>query len=452
MYVETVPNRNSPPAILLRESLREGSQIRKRTLANLSSWPAAQVDSLRRVLRGETLVPAEEQLQITRSLPHGHVAAVLGTIHRIALDKHIDSAASLERRLVLAMIAARILEPSSKLATARGLDLQTASSSLAPSLQLESVSEDDLYAAMDWLVDRQARIEKRLAAAHLQPATVVLYDVTSTYFEGRHCPLAQRGHSRDERSGNLQIVFGLLTNAEGCPVAVEVFAGNTADPKTVSEQIKKLRERFALQQLILVGDRGMLTSARIREDLKTHAGLEWITALRATQIQKLASDGVLQRSFFDEKDLVEITHPDFPGERLIACRNPLLAEERARKREELLLATEKELNKVQAATLRSKRALRGQDKIGLRVGRVLGRFKMAKHFQISIAENSFSYQRRPDHIQAEAALDGIYVIRTSVPADKISAQQTVHYYKDLSTVERAFKRDPIHGVARTNVG
>jgi hypothetical protein len=439
MYVESVPNRNSPPAILLRESYREAGTIRKRTLANLSSWPAAQVDSLRRVLRGELLPPPARQLQITRSLPHRHVAAVLGTMRRLGLDKHIDAAASMQRNLVLALIAARILEPCSKLATARGLQRQTASSSLSQSLALPSLSEDDLYTAMDWLLERQPRIEKRLAAQHLEEGSLVLYDISSTYFEGRHCPLAKLGHSRDERPGNLQIVFGLLTNAQGCPVAVEVFEGNTSDPKTVAAQVQKLRERFRLRELILVGDRGMLTSARIREDLGKTEGLEWITALRAPQIQKLAAAGALQLSFFDEKHLAEITHPDYPGERLIACRNPLLAAERARKREELLAATEQALQQVQAATQRAKRRLRGQAAIGLRVGRVLGRYKMAKPFAISIEEDRFSYQRRQQEIQAEAALDGIYVIRTSVPAEKFSSQQAVHYYKDLWVVERAFR-------------
>jgi hypothetical protein len=439
MFVESVPNRNSPPAILLRESYREAGTISKRTLAYLSSWPAAQVDSLRRVLRGELLPPPAQQWQITRSLPHGHVAAVLGTIRRLGLQKHIDAAPSRQRNLVLALITARILEPCSKLATARGLQQQTASSSLSQTLALPALSEDDLYTAMDWLLERQPRIEKRLAAQHLEEGSLVLYDISSTYFEGRHCPLAKLGHSRDERPGNLQIVFGLLTNAQGCPVAVEVFEGNTSDPKTVAAQVQKLRERFRLRELILVGDRGMLTSARIREDLANTEGLEWITALRAPQIQKLAAAGALQLSFFDEKDLAEITHPDYPGERLIACRNPLLAAERARKREELLAATEQALQQVQAATQRPKRRLRGQAAIGLRVGRVLGRYKMAKHFAISIEEDRFSYQRRQQEIQAEAALDGIYVIRTSVPAEKISSEQAVHYYKDLSVVERAFR-------------
>jgi transposase len=439
MYVEAVPNRNSPPAILLREATREGKKIRKRTLANLSAWPANRIDALRRLLKGEALVPASGALHITRSLPHGHVAAVLGTMQRIGLDKAIDSTGSRRRSLALAMIAARILEPRSKLALARGLDAQTAASSLAETLGLATADEDDLYAAMDWLLERQPRIEKRLAKRHLTEGTVVLYDVTSTYFEGRHCPLAKLGHSRDERSGNLQIVFGLLTNSEGCPVAVEVFEGNTADSKTVATQVKKLRERFGLKQLVLAGDRGMLTSARLREDLKTAEGLEWITALRAPQIQKLATSGVLQLSLFDEKDLAEITHPDYPGERLVACRNPLLAAERARKREDLLAATEKELAKVQAATQRSRRALRGAAAIGLAVGRVLGRYKMAKHFQLSIEEDQFRYERDQAHIAAEAALDGIYVVRTSVPAESASAEQAVRYYKELSKVERAFR-------------
>lgn len=439
MYVETIPNRNSPPAILLREASREGKKIRKRTLANLSAWPANQIDALRRLLKGEPLIPAFPALQIPRSLPHGHVAAVLGMIQRLGLDKAIDPTGSRQRSLALAMIAARILEPRSKLALARGLDRQTADSSLAETLALAVADEDDLYAAMDWLLERQPRIEKRLAEQHLAEGAVVLYDVTSTYFEGRHCPLAKLGHSRDERSGNLQIVFGLLTNSEGCPVAVEVWEGNTADPKTVAAQVKKLRERFGLRQLVLVGDRGMLTSARLREDVKTAEGLDWITALRAPQIQKLAAAGALQLSLFDEKDLAEITHPDYPGERLIACRNPLLAAERARKRQDLLAATEKELARVQAATQRSKRALRGKAAIGIAVGRVLGRYKMAKHFQIFIEDNQFRYQRHQAHIAAEAALDGIYVVRTSVRMESASAEQTVRYYKELSNVERAFR-------------
>ena len=439
MYIDTVPNRNSPPAVLLRESSRVGNKIIKRTLANLSDWPAPQVDLLRRVLKGEALLSPSQALQIERSLPHGHVAAALGTLRRIGLESDLARSACPERDLVCAMIVARILAPGSKLATARGLHEQTASSSLGALLGLELVDEDYLYAAMDWLLPRQARIEDQLAARHLQPATVVLYDVTSTYFEGRRCPLAQYGHSRDERPGNLQIVFGLLTNPEGCPVAVEVFEGNTADPKTVAGQIRKLRQRFELQQVVIVGDRGMLTSARIREDLQSEEGVRWITALRAPQIQQLAADGNLQLSLFDQQDLAEIQHPAYPGERLIACRNPLLAEERKRKREELLTATEKQLEKIRAATQRKRRRLRGKKEIGLAVGKVLGRYKMGKHLQLTIEEDRFDWQRKPASIEREAALDGIYVIRTSVPASDLTGQQVVATYKSLSTVERAFR-------------
>lgn len=462
MYVDVVPNRNSPPAVLLRESVREGRTIRKRTLANLSSWPAAQLDALRRVLKGETLTVPGEAFQIVRSLPHGHVAAVVGTARRLGLPELLARAPERKRNLVLAMIAARVLDPCSKLATARGLDTETCSSSLAQSLELNSADEDDLYAAMDWLEPRQQRIENALAKRHLGEGSLVLYDLTSTYFEGRHCPLARFGHSRDERSGNLQIVFGLLTNAEGCPVAVEVFEGNTADPKTVAAQVTKLRERFALKQLVLVGDRGMLTQARIREDLKTAAGLEWITALRSAEIRKLASAGSLQLSLFDQQDLAEVTHPDYPGERLIACRNPLLAAERARKRQELLAATEKELDKIVAATIRKRQPLRGKA-IPLKVGQVLGRHKMAKHFSLTLEENHFSYQRQQASIDREAALDGIYVLRTNVSPASLSSTQAVHQYKNLAAVERAFrslksvdlKVRPIHhrlaGRVRTHV-
>lgn len=439
MYVDTVPNRNSPPAILLRESSRVGRKIVKRTLANLSDWPAAQVDRLRRVLKGESLVSPSEALQIERSLPHGHVAAALGTLRRMGLEGDLARAASPQRDLVCALIVARILAPASKLATARGLHEQTASSSLAALLRLELVDEDHLYEAMDWLRSRQARIEDKLAARHLRQGTVVLYDVTSTYFEGRHCPLARFGHSRDERSGNLQIVFGLLTNQQGCPVAVEVFEGNTGDPKTVAAQIRKLRQRFQLKEVVVVGDRGMLTSARIREDLESEEGVRWITALKASQIQQLASDGNLQLSLFDQQDLAEIQHPAYPGERLMACRNPLLADERKRKRDELLTATEKQLEKIRAATQRKRRPLRGKKEIGLAVGKVLGRYKMGKHLQLTIEEDRFDWNRKPASIEREAALDGIYVIRTSVPSSKLTSQQVVATYKDLSTVERAFR-------------
>jgi transposase len=439
MYVETIPNRNSPPAILLRESFREEGQVRKRTLANISDWPAAQIESLRRVLKGETFPSDGGSLDITRSLPHGHVAAVVGTIRKLELPQLLDKTRSRERDLTVAMMTARILDPRSKLATARGLDPETATTSLVETLQLESATADDLYQAMDWLFVRQSRIEDRLARRHLSGGTLVLYDVTSTYFEGRCCPLARLGHSRDERSGNLQIVIGLLANAEGCPVAVEVFEGNTGDPKTVASQVSKLRERFKLERIILVGDRGMLTNARIREDLQPAEGIDWITALRAPQIQALVAAGALQLSLFDERDLAEITHPDFLGERLIACRNPLLAVERSRKREELLAATEKDLTKIQSQTQRRRKPLAGKDAIGMAIGKVIGHYKMGKHFDIVINDASFHFQRKQAQIDAEAALDGIYVIRTSVKTEVASAEQTVFHYKSLSTVERAFR-------------
>jgi transposase len=438
MYVEIIPNRNSPPAILLRESFREDGQVRKRTLANISDWPTEQIESLRRVLKGETFPSDSGDLDIQRSLPHGHVAAVVGTMRKLGLPQLIDGTRSRDRELSLAMVAARILDPQSKLATARGLDPETATTSLLETLQLEPATADDLYEAMDWLFARQSRIEDRLAKRHLSSGTLVLYDVSSTYFEGRSCPLARLGHSRDERSGNLQIVFGLLANAEGCPVAVEVFEGNTGDPKTVASQISKLRKRFKLERIIVVGDRGMLTSARIREDLQPE-GIDWITALRAPQIQALVNDSALQLSLFDERDLAEFSHSDYPGERLIACRNPLLAADRARKREELLAATEKELAKIQAQTQRPRKPLRGKDAIGMAVGKVLGHYKVGKHFDIVIEDAGIRYQRKQAQIDAEAALDGIYVIRTSVKTEVASAEQTVFHYKSLSTVERAFR-------------
>ncbi len=440
MYVESVPNRNSPPAILLRESSRLDGKIIKRTLANLSDWPPSRIAGLRRVLKGEALVPAAEAFRIQRSTPHGHVAAVLGTLRRLGLESILARTQCAERDLVVAMIVARILEPSSKLATTRGLRQETATSSLASLLGLDqNLDESHLYSALDWLLVRQKNIENALAKRHLCDGSLVLYDVSSTYFEGRRCPLARFGHSRDERSGNPQIVFGLLTAPEGCPVAVEVFEGNTGDPTTVAPQVNKLRRRFGLKQMILVGDRGMLTSARIREDLKPEEGLQWISALKSVQIQQLAAGGALQLSLFDQRDLAEIQHPSYKGERLIACLNPLLAEERKRKRNELLEATEKQLNKIVTATRRGKKPLRGRREIGLAVGRVLGRYKMGKHFRLFIEEDGFRCERRQDNIEREAALDGIYVIRTSVPAETLSSEKVVERYKGLSDVERAFR-------------
>jgi len=457
MHIETVPNRNSRPCILLRESYREGAKVRKRTLANLTDWPPHLVEGLRALLRGATVTPAADappntrtrrsvgpelaaRFEVVRSRPHGHVAAVLGTVKRLGLERLLCARRCRARDLVVAMIVARVLAPCSKLATARGLDEETLTGTLGELLAVAGASADDLYVAMDWLLERQAGIEQRLARRHLAEGTLVLYDVTSTYFEGRKCPLAKHGHSRDGKPGKLQIVIGLLCNAEGCPVAVEVFAGNTSDPATLAAQVDKVRTRFGVRQVVWVGDRGLLTEARIRDDLRTVEGLGWITALRAPQIRELVARGTLQLSLFDEQDLAEIVAPDeYPGERLIACRNPVLAPERARKRDELLAATERELDTVVAATQRALRPLRGEARIGLRVGKVLERFKVAKHFRLSISDEGFSYERDAERIAAEAALDGIYIIRTSVPAETLGPEATVGAYKSLSRVERAFR-------------
>ncbi len=439
MYITRIPNRNSPPAVLLRESYREGGKVKSRTLANLSQLPNSQIELMRRVLKGDPLVAPEEAFEIVRSRPHGHVAAVLGTLRRLGLHTWLSRTPTRMRHVVEAMIVARILDPRSKLATARGLGSETLFSSLGERLDLHDLEIDELYEAMDWLLTRQPRIEKALAKRHLEDGTLVLYDLTSSYFEGRTCPLAKRGHSRDRKKGTLQIVFGLLCSPDGCPIAVEVFEGNTADPKTVASQVDKLRKRFGLTRLVMVGDRGMLTEARLREDVKPIEGLSWISALRNPAIRQLVERGSLQLSLFDEKDLAEIEDPEYPDERLIVCRNPLLAAERARKREDLLQATERELNKIVEATTRPKRKLQGQDKIGVRVGKIIDKYKMAKHFELTITDDRFHYQRKIENIENEAALDGIYVIRTDVPRETLSAEDTVRSYKGLSVVERAFR-------------
>jgi hypothetical protein len=439
MYIDVVPNRNSAPAILLREGWREGGRIRKRTLANLSKLPPQAIEALRRVLGGETLVSTEEHFDIERSLPHGAVAAVVGTIKRLGLDQLLASRRGPERDRALALVAARVLDPTSRLGLARMLDPETATSTLGAVLEVEGVSADQLYAAMDWLGERKERIEAKLAERHLGEGVLLLYDVTSAYFEGRTCPLAKLGHSRDDKKGTLQIVVGLLCAAEGCPVAVEVYPGNTADPTTLASQIFKVRERWGIERVVWVADRGLLTEARIQEELRPVEGLEWITALRSPAIAALVEDKVLQLSLFDERDLFEFSSLDYPGERLVACRNPLLAEERARKREALLRATERELEKIAVATRREKRRLVGMDKIGLRVGRVLGTYKVGKHFDLDIAPNGFTYRRNEERIREEARLDGIYVIRTSVSAAEMEAETVVRSYKSLSSVERAFR-------------
>jgi len=439
MYVAIVPNRGSPPAILLRESYRDGDKVKNRTLKNLSDWPSERIELLRAVLRGDALVPAGEGLEIVRALPHGHVLAALGTARRIKLDRLLPRASERRSKLALALIVARLIEPASKLATARGLDQTTALHSLGATLGLGAVSAKEVYATLDWLGAAQEAIERGLARRHLSHGTLLLYDVTSTYLEGRCCELARLGYSRDGQRDKLQIVVGLLCTAAGCPVAVEVFEGNTGDPATLTAQIDKLKQRFGLKRIILVGDRGMITSARIAEELEP-AGLDWLTALRAPAIQALAAEnGPLQLSLFDDRDLAEIASPDYPGERLIVCRNPVLAAERTRKRRELLDATEQELQRIQARVRRARQPLRGADKIGLAVGSVLGRRKVAKHFQITIADNDLSFARDAASIAAEARLDGFYVLRTNVPAETLSAADTVRAYKSLAHVERAFR-------------
>src|SRR5499427_6434802 len=435
MYITRVPNRGSPPAVLLRESYRENGKVKNRTLANLSAWPEAKVDALARVLKGQPPPAAalDGAFEVTRSLPHGHVAAVLGTARQLGLEELIDPVPSRQRDLVIAMAAAQVIAPDSKLAIARGLREETAASSLGQVLHLGSCDEDDLYAAMDYLQDRQDTIQDALAARHLAGGTLVLYDVSSAAFEGRTCPLGAIGHPKDGVHGRLHIVYGLLTSPEGIPVAIEVFQGNTGDPTTVAAQVTKLKNRFGITKVVLVGDRGLLTAARLREDVRP-AGLDWITALRAPQVKALVRDGNPQLSLFDQTDLAQITSPDFPGERLIACKNPFLEAERARKRESLLAATEADLDKTAAACARARRPLRGKDKIAVRADRVLRRRKVAKHFQVTITNDSLAYARDQDSITAEAKLDGIYVLRTSVAASDLDNGQAVSSYKALAQV------------------
>lgn len=422
---------------LLRRTYREDGKVKHETLGNLSHLPAAALSLVKRSLAGEQFVSADG-LHIERTLPHGHVAATLGMLKKLGLHQLIDAQPSRERDMVCSMIVSRVLEARSKLATARLLAEQTRSSSLSEVLGLQDIDEDDLYHAMDWLLERQPRIEKALSDRHLKGAMLTLYDVSSTYFEGRHCPLAKLGHSRDHRRDRPQIVFGLICDEQGCPVAVEVFEGNTGDPKTVGAQIKKLCERFGLERVVMVGDRGMLTSARIEQDLGPD-GVDWISALRAPQIRRLTEEGALQLSLFDQRDLAEIKSADFPNERLVACRNPLLLEERRRKRNEMLAATEKKLEVIRDAVHRTKRPLRGQDKIGLRVGLAMARTKMGKHFKVEFTDDSFHFERKQANIEQEAALDGIYVVRTSLPKREIDAESVVRAYKQLANVERAFR-------------
>ena len=434
MYIDRVPNRNSRPTILLREGWREHGKVHKRTVANISRWPEEKIDSLDRVLKGERLVNPKETFLIERSLPHGHVEAILGTIRAIGLDKLISAKRCRQRDLTLAMIAERLICPSSKLATTRLWHTST----LAQELAVEDATEDDLYQALDWILERQPRIEKKLAAKHLTDGSLVLYDVTSAHYEGHTCPLVRYGHARGGKKGCPIVVFGLLTDQEGNPVSVDVYAGNTADPTTVPDQVEKLRDRFSLSRVVLVGDRGMLTEPRI-SSFKEHPGLGWISALRSGAIRKLVDQGALQMSLFDQQSLAEIRSPLFPGERLVACFNPLLANERRRKREALLAATQKDLDKIVRDVKRRTRTPLDKAAIGKKVGKVLNRHKMGKHFSLKIDDGLLSYEKKDGAIDRESSLDGIYVIRTSESKERMSPEDAVRNYKNLAQVERAFR-------------
>ena len=432
MYIATVPNRGSPPAILLREGYREGGHVKTRTLANLSKLPPDAVAALRQVLKGETLVRAHDAFEAVASLHHGHVQAVLDAMRRLGFANLVASRPSRQRHLVLAMVAARLLEPDSKLGTTRWWNLTT----LPSLLGVADADEDELYAAMDWLLKRQPSIEKKLAARHLHNDAMALYDLSSSYFEGVTCPLAALGHNRDGKKGKLQVNYGLLTDTQGIPVAVSVFKGNTGDPKTLLPQVDQVRKEFRLDRFVLVGDRGMITQKQV-DALRQLDGIDWVAALRPEAIRKLLEGGALQLGLFDERNLFELTHPDFPAERLVACRNPELAQRRAHKRTSLLEATAQELEKVRRMVERGR--LRGQDHIGVRVGKVVNKYKVAKHFKLSIEDARFDFAIDRDKVAAEAALDGIYVIRTSLPEDRMSADDAVRSYKRLSQVERAFR-------------
>jgi len=432
MHIHVIPNRGSRPAILLRQSYREGGKVKKRTLANLSHFPIDQVETLRRALKGEQLVPVNSLFEVIGSKHHGHVEAVRLAMKRLGFEELISSKRSRQRDLVLAMVAARILKPDSKLATTRWWHLTT----LPDELGVAEATEDDLYGAMDWLLDCQGRIEKKLAVRHLHDGGLVLYDLTSSYLEGESCPLAALGHNRDGKKGKLQVNYGLLTDGRGCPVSVSVYSGNTADPTTVAPQVAKVQQTFKINDLMLVGDRGMISQQQI-DRFKEMGDVDWISALRSGQIRRLVNDGTIELGLFDERDLVELHHPDFPGERLVVCRNPLMAERRARKREALLQATMAELEKVKGMVERGR--LIAKEKIGVRVGRVVNKYKVAKHFQLMIDDGRFSYRLLKEKVEAEAALDGLYVIRTSLSEERLSTEDTVRRYKDLAKVEQAFR-------------
>jgi transposase len=432
MHIHIVPNRKSTPTVLLRESVRVGNKVGKRTLANLSSLSMEQVEGIRAVLNGHVLRPVSELFEVTGSKATGHVEAVFAATNRLRLDTLIDGKPCRERDLVMAMVAARILKPDTKLATTRWWETTT----LAETFNVTGATEDDLYEAMDWLLERQDKIQKKLAARHLKKGGLALYDLSSSYFEGTSCPLAKLGYSRDGKKGVLQVNYGMLADQRGCPVAISVYEGNTSDPETLMPEIKRMKDDFNIDNFVIVGDRGMISQKAI-DEIKGHDGVDWITALKTGAIRALIDDKSLQPDLFDERNLFEFTSPDHPGERLVACRNPELAKLRAHKLQDLLAATEKELAQVQAMVEAGK--LKGQDKIGVRVGRVINKYKVAKHFVLDIQDSSFIYKRDHNTIAKEVALDGIYVIRTSTSPDQMDGAECVRSYKLLANVERGFR-------------
>jgi len=433
MYIERIPNRKSPPAILLRESFREGKKVHKRTLGNLSSLPAQQIELIGRVIRGERLTAVGDHFEILASFHHGHVDAVLRAMRRLGFEQLIASTRSRERDLVVGMVAARVIEPDSKLATTRWWRVTT----LPEELGIADADEDDLYGAMDWLLKRQPYIEGKLAARHLREGGLVLFDLTSSYFEGVTCPLAALGKDRDGKKGKLQVNWGLLTDERGRPVAVSVFKGNTGDPKTLMPQVRKVKEDFGIKTMAIVGDRGMITQKQI-DEIKEIDGVDWITALKTEGIKKLIEGEALQMELFDERNLFELAHPDYPGERLIACLNPELRKLRGHKRRSLLDATSRELEKVRSMVQRGRLKGKGQDEIGVRVGKVVNKYKVAKHFVLAIQDGHFDFHVDEQKVSAEAALDGIYVIRTSLDEKSSSAEDTVRHYKRLVLIEQAY--------------
>lgn len=439
MYVTTVPNRNSNPTILIRESYRENGKVKNRTIANITRWPKEKIEALKKVLKGTPLYDAETAFNISRSLPHGHVAAVLGSLKKLNLHRIIDSHESFNRKLIIAMIVARILFPQSKLATALSINEKNAQSSLGGILEIDDLNENNLYDAMDWLLERKERIENKLAKRHLDNNSLILYDISSTYLEGTKCPLSARGHNRDKKKGKLQLVFGLLCNQEGCPVSVEVYKGNTSDATTLKSQINKIRNRFNITKIIIVGDRGMITETRIRKDLEGMEGVDWITALKSCSIKKLVDQKAFEPTLFDEWGLAEINSPDYPGERLIICINSFLREKRNRTRNELIKQTEELLEKIKKATQREKRPLQGEKEIALRIGKVINKFKMNKHFTTTVTNNSFEYEINQESVKHESLLDGFYVVRTSIESNKMNDTDVVRNYKKLAEVEKAFR-------------